>query len=202
MNCICATNPHCQSLVGIYNNYLFLDSPPNPDLAYVVPGFIEGCFVIDSLMLSTLECFYPNSDCISILSSYMEEPYHQSIDYPRPIDVQPLVHDVHSSRFGPKATIASIVRDIMIEQWNSSISYDNYYNLCAPSYCSYSTTLRAKTSVGIITILLSTIGGLCASLKLITPYLFQIVHYLFGWINHRRNHQDEQRQESKERQKR
>ena len=143
-------------------------------------------------MLSTLECFYPDSDCISVLSNFIEEPYHQSTDYPRSIDVQPLVYDALSSRFGSKATIASIVREMMIEKWNSSISYHDYYDLCAPSYCAYSTTLRARTSVGIITILLSTIGGLCASLKLITPYLFQIVHHLFGWTNHRRNHHDQQ----------
>lgn len=184
-------------MVGIYSNHLFVDSPSNPDLAYIVPGFIEGCFIINSLMLSTLECFYPNSDCISVLSGFIEEPYHQSTDYPRPIDIQPLVDDALSSRFRPKSTIASIVREMMIEKWNPSISYHNYYDLCAPSYCAYSTTLRTQTNIGIITILLSTIGGLCTSLKLITPYLFQIVHHLFRWVSHRRNHHDQQHQEGK-----
>ena len=197
INCICATNPHCQSLVGIYNNDQFIDSPKKPDLAYIVPGLIAGCFAIDSLMFSTFECFYSNSNCISIISSYIEQPYHQSTDYPQPIDVQPLVYDSQASRFNPKTPIVSIVRDIMIEKWNPSISYHHYYDICAPNYCSYSRTLRANTSVGIITLLLSTIGGLCASLRMITPYIFQTSHRLIRWMSQRGN-RGEQQQEGHE----
>lgn len=196
VNCICATNPNCQSSVAIYSNDEFTDDGSDPDPVYIVPGVVASCFIINSLMLSTLECFYSTSDCMSIIHSYIEEAYHRVTDYPQPIDVRPLVYDSTSSRFAPKATIGLIIREIMIEKWNPSTSYSHYYELCAPINCAYSDARRVNSAINIITLLISTIGGLCATLKLITPRIVHTISHFWRWL-HVRRHPREQRQQER-----
>ncbi len=54
----------------------------------------------------------------------------------------------------------------MVEQWNSSIVYDNYYNEWQPQECIY--TYKTKNSIiYIITTIIGLIGGLITVLKLI-----------------------------------
>ena len=196
INCICATNPRCQSLVAIYSNDEFTDRGRGPEPVYIVSGVVASCFIINSLMLSTLECFYSNSDCMLTISSYIEEAYHRVADYPQPINVSLLVYDSASSRFAPNATIASIIKEIMVEKWNPSSFYSHYYELCAPINCAYSETRRANSAIGIIMSLVSTIGGLHATLKLITPYIVHTTSYFLKQIRRKpRHHHHQQQQE-------
>ena len=67
---------------------------------------------------------------------------------------------------------------MMIEQWNSSLSYDQYYHSCAPSNCTYSERVRSKTTIGILIALLSMIGGLAVTFHLLTPYLYKLIFHL------------------------
>jgi len=113
------------------------------------------------------------------------------VDYPKWFDVRPLVYHRMLNHFTPNASMESIVKEMMIEKWNPSIFYKQYYELCAPSYCTYSSTVRAKTTVGIIVSLISTIGGLCSSLKFITPYFVQFVGRLFRLTNRRQRQQQQ-----------
>ena len=194
VNCICATNPNCQSLVAIYSNDEFTDDGRGPDPVYIVPGAVTSCFVINSLMLSTLECFYSNSDCMSIIRSYIEEAYHRVTDYPQPIDVRLLVYDSTSSRFVPRATIGLIIREIMIEKWNPSTFYSHYYELCAPINCAYSDARYANSGIEIIILLISTIGGLCTTLKLITPNIVHTISHFWRWLHVTRHHRGQRQQ--------
>ena len=170
VNCACVTNSHCQSLSAIIDAMTF-----NPD--YIVPGSITGCFVADSLMLSTLECFYSHSDCLPKVSKYIREIYYPSLNDPQWFNAQSLVYHPTSDRFTPNVTIGSIINEMLIEKMES-IDFI-HYELCAPSYCAYSNTVRAKTNIEIIVTVISMIGGLCASLNIITPYIIQAVQYLF-----------------------
>ncbi|UJR29678.1 hypothetical protein I4U23_017226 [Adineta vaga] len=188
VNCICATNSHCQSPIAIYNVDMKSDESYNFNIAYVVPGFIQGCFAIDSLLLSTLECFYSNSDCLSIIKSHIKSAYIQTTVYPSSFDIRPLIYNPKLNRFTPNTSIEMIVKDMMIEKWNTSISYKSYYEFCAPNYCTYSFTIRAKNTIGVMITLLSMIGGLTVSLRLITPQLVKFVFRLFK-LKIKRQHQ-------------
>ena len=193
INCICATNPHCQSLLAIYKVDELDVFFSNVSIAYEVPGMIEGCFVIDSLMLSTLECFYSHLNCLPIINSYIEETYHRYVDFPQWIDVRPLFYDPMFNQFPPNTSIRTIVKEMMIEKWNPSSSYNRYYELCAPSYCTYSNTIRAQTNLQVIVLLISIIGGLSSTLSLITPYLVKFVYYLLKLMC-KRQQQEEHKQ--------
>ncbi|CAF4737194.1 unnamed protein product, partial [Rotaria sp. Silwood2] len=92
-------------------------------MVYTVPNWIQGCSAIDHLLLSTLECFYSDSDCSRVLMIYIRKTFVGGITQPSWFDVRPLVYDPMLSRFPPKTSIKMIVKNIMIEQWNPSYSY-------------------------------------------------------------------------------
>jgi hypothetical protein len=43
--------------------------------SYVAPGMIKGCYTIDTLLLSTLQCFYTDSNCMEKMFYYIDESY-------------------------------------------------------------------------------------------------------------------------------
>ncbi|CAF4048764.1 unnamed protein product [Adineta steineri] len=190
-NCICATNPNCEDPVAVDNNDyeyygLYFDA------AYIVPGSIAGCSPSDSLQLSTLQCFYSDSDCFSIVMNYVKKVYFANVLNPVWFDPSPLIYDPRLSQFPPNTSINTIVKNIMVEQWNPSTSYNNFYESCAPNYCTYSQTIPTNSVVGVIIKLVSMIGGLIVSLHLITPILVKFIIYLFLMINKRQPEPEQQ----------
>ncbi|UJR34643.1 hypothetical protein I4U23_027420 [Adineta vaga] len=178
--CICATNWNCQSSVAIRSDMsVVIGENEFFVFSYVVPGSILSCSVIQSLLLSTLECFYSDSDCLSILKNYLNKTYTQNVEDLVEIKIQPLIYNSSSSRFSPKTSISNIIRELMIEQRNPSWSYKTFYDLCSPNYCTYSRRIRQKTLIEIMVILVSMIGGLIVSIRLITPYICIFIMNLF-----------------------
>jgi hypothetical protein len=174
VDCICATDPHCQSSVTLYDVY---GTPNDNPVRYVVPGLVMGCFTIDSLLLSTLECYSMDS-CLSLQLQYINNSLQMFTSNIPWFNVHPLVYNSASSRFPPNTTLSTIVKEIMVEQWNSASSFSRYYEACAPSYCIYPSTIRTISFIGIVIKLVSMIGGLTVVLRLITPRLIDAVSFL------------------------
>ena len=193
INCICATNTHCKSPNAFYSITPNSDNDYDYSLNYILQGLFSGCSPIDSLLLSTLECFYSDTDCPTILSKYLLENYAVDDEDLSSFQVYPLVYDSTLSRFPPNTSIGMIVQDIMIERWNLSTLYNRFYELCAPTYCTYSQNIRTKTIIGVIITLLSMIGGLTVSLRLITPGFVRFIFRLLKWIREKKRHQQQQR---------
>ncbi|CAF1473828.1 unnamed protein product [Adineta ricciae] len=63
--------------------------------------------------------------------------------------------------------------DIYVDQWATKNNYTSYFDQCAPSLCTYSTTDPLNFSY-IISLLLSLYGGLTAIFRLIAPLLINI----------------------------
>ncbi|CAF3546539.1 unnamed protein product [Adineta steineri] len=188
LTCICATNPHCQGLNVIYI----------PELAhgmyhlYVIPSSIRGCLTTDSLLLSTLQCLYADSDCFPILLSYLHK-LHSAVDSKISFHgISPLINDPTRSRFPPNTLVSTIFKEMMVEQWNASWPYKNFYESCAPIHCTYSEKMRTKTISGIIITLMSMAGGLVVSLRLITPYLVQFFFRIWTKLRKRQQQQEQQ----------
>jgi hypothetical protein len=128
-----------------------------------VPGFFNGCFTIEALLVSDLHCFY-NQTCIDELQSYFLSP-------PRNITA---LDESLLSRFLPNSTLESVVDELMVEQWNRSIMYDQYYNECQPTECTY--TDKTKNSIiYIVTTLFGLTGGLTTALKFLVPRLVNFI---------------------------
>ncbi|CAF1356663.1 unnamed protein product [Adineta steineri] len=190
ITCICGTNPDCQTPSVIIQKK---ETSGEFYLAYVVPGSIVSCYAIDSLFLSTLECLYTDVDCFSILMNYVKEAYLTNTNTSLWADVHPLVHDSTSSQYTPNTSVGMILKKLMIEQWNPISTYEKFYKLCAPIYCTYSQKIRKETILTLTIKMISMIAGLTVSLKLITPLLIKIIFKLLSIINKRhKNRQEEQ----------
>ncbi|CAF1436927.1 unnamed protein product [Adineta ricciae] len=158
--CSCSKSPYCAKEYPVKND------PTGPP-PFIIPKFYIGCYLIEALLQSTLECFY-NEICIKEIQSY--------IGNISSIRVTPLNPSLPSS-YSVKSTIQHLVDHFMIEQWYSSIIYEKYYNFCQPKQCIY--TYKTKNSIiYIVTILFGLIGGLMTVLKLVVPLLVRFI----AWI--------------------
>ncbi|UJR19141.1 hypothetical protein I4U23_022271 [Adineta vaga] len=171
INCLCAVNSTCQSPVARRPS-MRVNGLEGSD--GIVPGMTVGCFVIDSLQLSTLECFY-SEFCLSLLYLYMNETASSEYTGIRWFNAHHLVYNPESTRFALNTSLGVILREMLVEKWNVSFSFDQYYRRCAPNYCTYSITARTKSFVEIVIILMSTISGLVAALTFIIPKLVALV---------------------------
>ncbi|UJR17971.1 hypothetical protein I4U23_004870 [Adineta vaga] len=60
----------------------------------------------------------------------------------------------------------------MVEDWTKKISYEKYYNQCAPNTCSYS-SVEHHNFIFVLTKIISLLGGLTLVLNLIIPKIVQ-----------------------------
>ncbi len=176
--CICATDPHCRTTRPLYQWSQDLEQYANTSASDVIPKVTTGCFVFDTLLLSTLECYY-SYKCLAIHRYFINSaPTHFNIPMSE-FQGYLLTYHPLTSRFPPNTLLSEIVNKMMIEKWNSSFSFDHYYDGCKPVYCSYSITTRQNNFIGLIILFLSTISGLNIALKLITPVLVNIAYKLY-----------------------
>ncbi|CAF1314734.1 unnamed protein product [Adineta ricciae] len=181
VKCICAMNKHCHTSFALYDVKYINANEYNYTNIYTLPGMVKACFVIESVFLSTLECFYMSSSCFPLLMKYIREKYEQNALNPAWIDIQPLVYREESSRFPPKMPISFVMKEMMIEKWNPTVFYENFYEKCAPIYCTYMITIRTMTITKILTLLIYTISGITSTLYLLTPLLVKSVFFLKRW---------------------
>jgi hypothetical protein len=156
-DCSCDASPTCGFLSAIY-------VPSSYTLLFTVPGVYTGCYVIEALIQSTLECFY-NQTCINELQSYLLSSSTMNVT---------ALDSSLPTQYFINSTIEDLVDHLMVEQWNSSQIYDGYYNACQPAECTY--THETKNDIiYIVTTLIGLLGGLITVLKLVVPRLVKLV---------------------------
>jgi len=156
--CYCDYSSTCIYPCAIYDDI-------NNVALFIVPGFYTGCYVIEALLQSNLECFY-NQTCINRLQNYFSSSNSS-------IDVTALDTSL-SSQYFPNSTIKQLLDNLMIEEWNETCMYDRYYNACQPTQCAY--TIQTKNAViYIITTVIGVVGGVVTILKLIVPPVVKFV---------------------------
>ena len=134
---------------------------------FSVPGVHHGCYIVDALFRSTLECLYDQS-CIDKIQSYVESlvPFRPGV-----------LNASLKSRFLINSTMGEIIDELMIDELNGTPKYENYYNECQPIECTYS----YETKIGVVYIVTATIGligGLFTALKIAVPNLVKFIDYL------------------------
>lgn len=72
-SCYCVNSLDCSVPSGIYTSRsLWIPGAllwPTPTPIYFVPGMRTGCLPMNSMLQSTLECFYDDSNCLNILAN-------------------------------------------------------------------------------------------------------------------------------------
>ncbi|UJR24493.1 hypothetical protein I4U23_005868 [Adineta vaga] len=165
--CSCTSSSKCIKQTAIYDY-------SSGNILFRVPGFYTGCYIIESLLQSDLRCFY-NQTCINHLLSYLSSP----------MNVIPLNH-LSSNGNHENATIQTLLTNLMIDQWKTSISYENYYHQCNPEECTFTIEkpetietieiIQTRTDfVYMIALIIGIIGGIISILQFIIPPLVKLV---------------------------
>ncbi|UJR12174.1 hypothetical protein I4U23_016351 [Adineta vaga] len=142
------------------------------DNYYTIPGMFQTWFPFQSLLISTLECFYDqiclshiinssSSNNITILNSLL------------------LPSDKHRHD-----QIETIVKNVFIQSWKISSSFQSYFNQCNPLICQYSYQNRVNF-IYIITTMIGIIGGINIVLRLVLPFIIQLI---MKYLNEPRQH--------------
>ncbi|CAF1375969.1 unnamed protein product [Adineta steineri] len=148
--CNCATSATCTQ-------------PSTP----FIQGYLVGCTPLESLLQSTLECFYEQS-CVDLLGIYL------NISLPN--STIPLYKN--ETRFSATDTIDSIAQQMFVETCSSNVSYNQYFEQCKPDSCSV-TLFESGSFIIVVTTILGLYGGLTTFLKLIVPFLVFSTYKLF-----------------------
>ena len=152
--CSCDKSPVCSS--------------PACDDQCDLPGFRVGCYAIESLLQSTLECLYDIA-CINRM-------------IPNDIISTMVFHALDPALSSPTATVQSLLDNLMIDEWRPNFTYDRYYTACAARYCTYSLTQRFD-SVYVFTTIMGLSGGLTVVLKLILPYGVKLARHVAKYFS-------------------
>lgn len=168
--CNCLISNQCVRPQGFYcQNAACRQSLAFPNRT--VPGLMVSCFPINSLLLSTFECFY-NQSCIQILYDWRLFEINDQF-YPLALNVTPL--DPHlPSRFFPTTKIETILSSLLIEDWTSKTDVAAHYEQCNPKVCTYTYTERFET-IYVITTIIGLFGGLFLVLQLSVPFFIRIL---------------------------
>ena len=158
--CICNRSSTCIEQASIYTDDTFI-------AVYDVPGLYIGCAMTEAVLQSTLGCFYDQT-CLGQFLSYLEG--NSSIDV-TVLDRSSLI------RFSVQSTIQELVDNLMVEQWNFSTSFDNYYHACRPVDCTY-TDVTKNDAIDIVTTLFGLVGGLSTILAAVIPLCIKAMVYL------------------------
>ena len=158
--CNCYNNYDCRIAMGIYPlsevsyiSDLYLDEF---SIILKIPELFIGCMPINSLLHSSLTCFY-NQTCINQITSFLSTNHTFTTM---------AIHE--GSVFKFNSTIQSIIESIMVEKWTKNISYKQYYEQCAPRTCTY-IKVEQYNSMFVLTKVISLLGSLVLIFTLIIP---------------------------------
>jgi hypothetical protein len=160
--------------MAIYERDLGDSDHPNTSTQplFLVSGFVYGCTVFESLLASSLECFYSNSSCLSaIIEFWLSETISAS-------DFQPIppLNASMPTRFAQTETILALVSELMVEKWEPLLTFAHYFQACAPSECTYSKEGR-RDLISVFAVLLSIFGGLLTLLRLVCPIIIRLLSW-------------------------
>jgi hypothetical protein len=123
----------------------------------MMPGLMVGCYPLESLLKSNLQCLY-NASCFPLLQSNVSRsfaPLNESIP----------------SKYQKNSTVESILNQLMVEEWALDITYENYYTQCAPASCSY---IKRRPALEVFTLFLGLYGGLVVIMNVVALLLVTV----------------------------
>lgn len=152
----------CSRTFGCSGPALFFNST---HLIYQEDSLRSGCFPVENALASSLACWY-DEKCFERI----RELFNNSI---MPFENISLLNVNLTSRFDLNSTVETIVNELFVEQWNESISFDLFYNQCAPVQCLYTTDQR-NNLLFVATRSIALYSGLNLVLALLVPIIITL----------------------------
>lgn len=173
-NCSCATSRLCFTEVDLfdYDNWALVSY-------HTIPGLYRGCSLIETVLQSSLGCFY-SSECInSLIYAISNHSYISTMYWPMLLEkIEPLNDSL--SRFFKNDSLSTVINAMFIESWMSNISYENFFSACAINECTFSYYYHFDFMY-IVRTFLSVYSGLILFLQYISP----LTVLLFNNVYHR-----------------
>jgi hypothetical protein len=161
--CDCIASPVCKGVSGFYDDVNIHPSTSPPAMLIMsIPGLRSSCMPVDAILSSSLECFYDQA-CIDTIIPYLRIPTNFIA-----MDI------LAASHFPINSTIEAIVDELMVEDWNFNVSFDRYYNHCAPASCTHS-KIEQRRFLYVLFTLIGLLGGLCTGLGVILPPVVRVI---------------------------
>ena len=154
--CLCSSNSRCADLATFHDHHL---GKP----IFNISGVYLGCYVLQSLLQSSLECFY-DTTCFD---------QYKIVFSPNMTSNATTLNAKAPSVYLKNTTVGDIVDELMIEAWNWTVLYDKYYEACQPSECRYTVKTR-NAAIYIVTTMIGLVGGLVTALKIAAPLLVKL----------------------------
>lgn len=154
-------------------NYCVRDHPTDSYslslyLMYLIEDVSSACNIAEIALNTSLTCWYQQS-CLDAFRFVLSSQIGSN-----PIAINAL-DSTEPSRFWPDVTtLEPIYKNLMVENFSASSSYDSFYDICSPSYCIY-THKEPTTILVIITTMFGLFGGLNVALRLLTRFLVKLV---------------------------
>jgi hypothetical protein len=131
--CTCGKTYACETPLSICDNLTYeLDSKglfdqylKSINCQFPVNGFRSGCLPLNSLLLSTLEC-YNNQNCLDTITFHLGT-------------ANTSFNILNGSIFST-TLISALANELMVEKWSTQINYSGYFVTCRPLSCSYVST--------------------------------------------------------------
>ena len=149
--CSCGKDVNCTGIEEYNKNY------------DILIGVSIRCEVVDTTLQTPLSCWY-NYECFKAFRDNMAL-YNDQV----PVNMT-MLDSIQSSRFPPNVSFETILREMMVEYFNFSISYDLYYHECHPESCTYTYETQSNL-IHIVTTTISLLGGINVILRLLCPLM-------------------------------
>ena len=162
-----ASNHGCD-LSASFVRQLVIYNDSGSNILFNVTGFFTGCYIVEGILKSTLQCLY-NETCVNMLQSFISSPSMNVVSMDTP----------SSSRFQQNSTVETLVNQLMVEKWHLSSVYEDYYNQCQPTKCIYTYVGRNGITYIVATVF-GLIGGLVAILRVLIPRLVKFTPRLIN----------------------
>ena len=170
------TGGTCSCLTDKFCSVPTLCFKPGEDPRPGPTGVRFGCTVLDSILESSLSCYYSLS-CVNktrglmglngSVEDWMEQGYT-------------IVLNASLTHFALNASLETLAHELFIESWTSEASYERFFNACAPTYCT-GTYYHRFDAFDLLTAFLSVFSGLATLLRFLTPLVVSV----FSKIRHR-----------------
>lgn len=183
-SCSCGTSTYCTRPLGFYcTTPGCFGSVSRP--VQNISGLVQSCLRVDSLLESSLECFY-NISCIQMLLEWHSFQLSNLTIDPRFYNITPL-NPMFNIIFSPDTTFDVIASELFIENWTDSTDFSSYYNHCAPNECIY-TYAEQFNRAYITATILGIVGGLSVALRILILLIVKLLRRMYYSCCKRQQH--------------
>ncbi|UJR06769.1 hypothetical protein I4U23_011056 [Adineta vaga] len=154
-SCSCVTLRTCTIPLQINSDYGMAS----------VDGMVFGCYLLETVLLSSMACFYSETCITNVRDSLGSFPF-------TPEGFVKL--NDSSVRFSINDTIETMAYELFIEAWTRNVSYERFFNSCSPNYCIYTYHYQFD-ALELLMTFLSVFSGLSRGIQFVVPHLIKIL---------------------------